>query len=1031
MAEERARRKLSGILSADAVGYSRLMEEDEASTILTLADSKELMANLIQQYRGRVVDAPGDNLLAEFSSVVDATECAVKIQEELKSKNAELPDNRKMQFRIGVNLGDVVEKADRIYGDGVNIAARLEGLAKPGGICISRTTYDHVKNKLEFGYQYLGEHSAKNIAEPVRVYRVLVEPEAAGKVIGEKKFLGRVSRRFAIAVIIGLVIVAGGLIGWNIYLHQSKKIEPASLDKMEYPLPDKPSIAVLAFDNLTGDPKQEFFCDGISEEIITGLSKVPELFVIARNSSFTYKGKPVKIQQVAEDLGVRYVLEGSVRKSQENLRVTAQLIDAIKGYHLWAESWDRELKDVFAIQDDITMKIATALQVELTKGERARIIAKGTNNLDAYLKALEANENVILFNPENNELARQLAKEAIDTDPLYAFAYAILGKTHLLDVWLGTSPSPKKSIFQAMELVQKAIDIDESLGIAYGLLGFLYTMTGQHEKGIIEAEKAIALEPNSDLAHQALGLALRFGDRPNDAIPVIKKAIRLNPFAPSTYLFNLGLSYLFSGQYEEAVAQCKKATIREPNNLGAQLSLTVAYGLSGRDEEARATAQEVLRINPKFSLERLSKSLVYKNRADKDRFIDALRKAGLPDKPSLPLPSKPSIAVLPFVNMSGDTEQEYFSDGITEEIITALSKTPKLFVIARTSSFKYKGKQADVRTVGRELGVHYVLEGSVRKGENRVRITAQLIDAIKGHHLWAERYDRDLKDIFSLQDEITMRILTALQVKLTSGEEALVYGKGTSNLKAYLMFLEGREYLLLFNVEGNTLARKKLEEVIALDPNYASAYRFLSATHMMDVWLKSSKSPKQSMIKAVELTQKAITLDDSEAGAHGFLGFLLTMLRQYEKGIAEAEHAIALNPNSADAHAYLGMALRFAGKPEEAIAVYNKAIRLNPFPPSNWLYGLGLAHLFAGHCEEAIVQCKKAVLVEPNSLLNQISLTGTYGMCGREAEARVQASEVLRISPNWSLEYFAKQLTLKNQADKQRFIDALRKAGLK
>jgi TolB-like protein/Tfp pilus assembly protein PilF len=594
-----------------------------------------------------------------------------------------------------------------------------------------------------------------------------------------------------------------------------------------------------------------------------------------------------------------------------------------------------------------------------------------------------------------------------------------------------SSPSPKKSIFQAMELVQKAIDIDESLGIAYGLLGFLYTMTGQHEKGIIEAEKAIALEPNSDLAHQALGLALRFGDRPNDAIPVIKKAIRLNPFAPSTYLFNLGLSYLFSGQYEEAVAQCKKATIREPNNLGAQLSLTVAYGLSGRDEEARATAQEVLRINPKFSLERLSKSLVYKNRADKDRFIDALRKAGLPDKPSLPLPSKPSIAVLPFVNMSGDTEQEYFSDGITEEIITALSKTPKLFVIARTSSFKYKGKQADVRTVGRELGVHYVLEGSVRKGENRVRITAQLIDAIKGHHLWAERYDRDLKDIFSLQDEITMRILTALQVKLTSGEEALVYGKGTSNLKAYLMFLEGREYLLLFNVEGNTLARKKLEEVIALDPNYASAYRFLSATHMMDVWLKSSKSPKQSMIKAVELTQKAITLDDSEAGAHGFLGFLLTMLRQYEKGIAEAEHAIALNPNSADAHAYLGMALRFAGKPEEAIAVYNKAIRLNPFPPSNWLYGLGLAHLFAGHCEEAIVQCKKAVLVEPNSLLNQISLTGTYGMCGREAEARVQASEVLRISPNWSLEYFAKQLTLKNQADKQRFIDALRKAGLK
>ena len=319
MTEERAKRKLSGILSADAVGYSRLMEADEASTIQTLTDSKELMANLIQQYRGRVVDAPGDNLLAEFSSVVDATECAVKIQQELNSKNAELPDNRKMQFRIGVNLGDVVEEADRIYGDGVNIAARLEGLAKPGGICISRTAYDHVKNKLKLGYEYLGVHSVKNISEPVKVYRVLTEPEAVGKVIGEKRFLGRVSRKTAIAAIIVLVIVAGGLIGWNIYLQQSKKIEPASLDKMAYPLPDKPSIAVLPFNNMSGDPTKDYLSDGLTEEIINGLSKSNNLFVIARNSTFTYKGKAVKVQQVAEDLGVQYVLEGSIQWSGDRI----------------------------------------------------------------------------------------------------------------------------------------------------------------------------------------------------------------------------------------------------------------------------------------------------------------------------------------------------------------------------------------------------------------------------------------------------------------------------------------------------------------------------------------------------------------------------------------------------------------------------------------------------------------------------------------------------------------------------------------
>ena len=355
MSEKRAKRKLSGILSADAVGYSRLMQEDEASTIVTLAESKELMANLVQHYRGRVVDAPGDNLLAEFGSVVDATECAVKTQQELKLKNAHLPDNRKMPFRIGVNLGDVVEEADGIYGDGVNIAARLEGLAEPGGICISRTAYDHVKNKLELGYEYLGERSVKNIAEPVRVYRVLMEPEAAGKVIGEKRFLGRISRKAAISAIIILLIVAGGVIGWNIYLQQSKKVEAASLDKMAYPLPDNPSIAVLPFNNLSGNPEQEYFSDGITEDIITALSKVPNLFVIARNSTFTYKDKPVKVQKVAEDLGVRYVLEGSIQVAGRNVRITVQLIDALKGYHIWSERYDRELKDILALQDEITL----------------------------------------------------------------------------------------------------------------------------------------------------------------------------------------------------------------------------------------------------------------------------------------------------------------------------------------------------------------------------------------------------------------------------------------------------------------------------------------------------------------------------------------------------------------------------------------------------------------------------------------------------------------------------------------------------
>jgi TolB-like protein/class 3 adenylate cyclase len=577
MTGERAKRKLSGILSADAVGYSRLMQEDEGSTIRILEDSKKLMSELIEQFKGRVVDAPGDNLLAEFGSVVDAAECAVKIQKDLKTKNAELPDNRRMEFRIGINLGDVVEEADRIYGDGVNIAARIEGLAEPGGICISRTAYDHLKNKLELGYEYLGEHRVKNIAEPVSVYRVLMEPEAAGKLIGEKRFLGRISRRAAIAAIIILLIVAGGVIGWNIYLHKSKKIEPASLDKMAYPLPDKPSIAVLPFDNLSGDSEQEYFIDGIAEEIITALSKTPKIFVIARNSTFTYKGTPVKVQQVAEELGVRYVLEGSVRRAGDRVRITAQLIDAITGKHLWAERYDRKLEDIFALQDEITKTIITALQVKLTEGEQARVYAKGTKNLEAYLKVLQAGQYYRHVNKDDNALARKLAEEAVALDPHYATAYTMLGSTYWMDVFFGSSKSPKESLNRAFELTKKAIAMDDSLADAHGQLSWLFVMAGQHDKGIAEAERSVALTPNSAAAHFYMGRVLRFSGRPEEAIEWHNKSIRLNPMPNAPTFFGLCHACWLAGQYEEAATACKESLLLSPKNTSAHVFLAVTY----------------------------------------------------------------------------------------------------------------------------------------------------------------------------------------------------------------------------------------------------------------------------------------------------------------------------------------------------------------------------------------------------------------------------------------------------------------------
>jgi TolB-like protein/class 3 adenylate cyclase len=429
MTAQEFKRKLSAIFSADVAGYSRLMGEDEAATVRTLEAYKEIMFSLIKQHRGRVIDSPGDNLLAEFASVVDAVQCAVAVQKELQARNADLPENRRMQFRIGINLGDVIEEGERIYGDGVNIAARLESCADPGGICVSKTAFDHIESKLPLGYEFLGEQQVKNIARPVGAYRVLMDPRVTVAGVKEKKHPVPVWRKkkMLAAAFAALIVIIGAAF-WNFYW-RTPKIEPASIEKMAYPLPDKPSIAVLPFDNMSGDTDQEYFSDGLVEEIITALSKVPQLFVIARNSTFSYKGKPVKESQIAEELGVRYVLEGSVRKEGERVRITAQLIDALKGHHLWAERYDRDLKDVFALQDEITMNILTALQVRLTEGEVAHISAKGTRKLEAYLKVLQARGPFYTITKEGLAQARRLCEEAIEIDPDYAAAYVYLGST--------------------------------------------------------------------------------------------------------------------------------------------------------------------------------------------------------------------------------------------------------------------------------------------------------------------------------------------------------------------------------------------------------------------------------------------------------------------------------------------------------------------------------------------------------------------------------------------------------------------------
>jgi len=624
MADEGFKRKLAAILSADVEGYSRLMDDDEEATVRTLTSYRNVITDLTQQFRGRVVDSPGDNILADFTSVVDAVNCAVEIQRDLAERNAELPDNRKMQFRIGVNLGDVIDEDGRIYGDGVNIAARVESLADAGGICISGRAHDQVENKLGLEYEDLGKHEVKNISRPIQVYRVLSYPGAAAhRVVQAKKSLGKKWRKIAISAAV-VVVITVGLGIWQFY-GRRPAIEPASVEKMAFPLPDKPSIAVLPFENLSGDPKQDYFSDGLTDQIINTLSKIRNLFVIARNSTYRYKGQSVEIHRIAEDLGVKYVLEGSVQRTAERIRVTAQLTDATRGHQVWSERYDREQKDIFEIQDDITMEITNSIGIQLLEGEHARISLNiQTSNLGAYEKILQGRYYFHKNNKKDSALARLYFKEASALDPNFARPYLGLGWIHFQEARYGWVESPKESIKMAYEFAQKAINLDENLNDAHLLLGSIYILQRQHDKAIEIIERNVANSPNSAPFNAFLGGWLGLAGRWQEGIRYAEMSIRLSPYPPSWYFWILGRAYYMTGQYEKAIEPFKKAVSVNPDFLIAHAFLAACYSSLGRQAEAATEADEVLRINPKFTLEAYAKTLPYKKKADIERYIAAL-----------------------------------------------------------------------------------------------------------------------------------------------------------------------------------------------------------------------------------------------------------------------------------------------------------------------------------------------------------------------------------------------------------------------
>ena len=622
-------RRLAAILAADVVGYSRLMEADEEATVSTLSSYREIIEGLVATHHGRVFGGAGDSVIAEFASPVEAVRCAVDIQRELEARNVDLPEDRRMRLRIGVNLGDVIVEGGNLLGDGVNIAARLEALAEPGGISLARSVFDQVKKQLDLGYEYLGEHEVKNIAEPVPVYRVLTEPEAAGKVIGETKRATQSWKRMALAAVVFVLIGVAGAVTW--LRPWEPTVEPASLERMAFPLPDKPSIAVLPFTNLSDDPSQEYFADGMTEDLITDLSKISGLFVIARNSSFSYKGQQVTVRQVAEELGVRYVLEGSVRRAGDQVRINAQLIDATTGGHIWANRFDRDFGDIFKLQDEVIGNIVSALAVELTDQEKAgRNKREQTGNLQAHEYFLRGKQHLGRFTTKDTAKAKEWFEKAIELDPKHAQALTALGRLHYNE-WEIWGKARDKNYARALELGQKAVAVDDTLAGPHLLLSQVYRFLGQKEQSEIETNKALALEPRDADTLAALGNVLSSSGRAQEAIGLLQTAMRLDPFYPAWYESYLGDAFFHIGQYEEAITVLKRGAERNPNYPAFPLIIAASYAMLGREEEAGAAAAEVLRINPRFTLKAYAAHLPYINKEHLDQSLTAFRKAGLPE----------------------------------------------------------------------------------------------------------------------------------------------------------------------------------------------------------------------------------------------------------------------------------------------------------------------------------------------------------------------------------------------------------------
>jgi len=585
-----------------------------------------MITESVGEYGGRVVDAPGDNMLAEFPSVVDAATCSLAIQEKLAEYNAGLAPERRMVFRLGIDLGDVIVDGERIYGEGVNIAARLESLAPAGGICISGRAYEQIRNKAPMGCEYIGEQIVKNIAFPVPVYRIWQDAQAEAcqiKKPGAPKW--RIKHPVAAAGALFLILVCALLVGGlHFNLFNGSQAPKTTFDADGR---TRASLAVLPFTNLSREPQQEYFSEGITNDIITDMSKFHELIVMSSHAVFAYKDKAIGIRQISRELGVKYILEGSVQKAGDRVRVNAQLIDAGGGDHLWAERFDRPVKDIFLVQEEILRAIVRELALTIDQTERARAVHKPTANLEAYDYVLQGYHQHYKRTRDTNREARRLFNEAIRLDRGYAAAYVGVANTRIWDAMYGWTEFPNRSLEQAHAYVLKAIRIDPYDARAHSTLGYIHMRTEAYDQAIDELQKGIELNPNDWPSYRYLGAVMLYSGRTGEALNLYKIAIKYDPYQSPGIFMNMGIIHYLKGEYHDGLKWLQNGAGRYPNFLGLQLMLAATFAQLDRNEDANTAAARVRRISPFFEVDFYGS--VYRNSEDREKITAGLHKAGL------------------------------------------------------------------------------------------------------------------------------------------------------------------------------------------------------------------------------------------------------------------------------------------------------------------------------------------------------------------------------------------------------------------